>query len=149
MKNIKMANFNMDKHIYYLLSFTWGFLMTFIGIVAAFILLCKGHRPICWGRCICFHTGRRWGGVSLGLVIITDCSSESSILNHEHGHSIQNAIYGVFFPFIVAIPSAIRYQYRRFIQKYTKRILPPYDSIWFERQATEWGNNYIEKGTLR
>lgn len=43
-------------------------------------------------------------------------------------------------PFVIAIPSAIRYWYRTF--KYSKKkIKAPtsYDSVWFEGQATEYG----------
>ena len=61
--------------------------------------------------------------------------------NHEHGHAVQNAVYGVLMPFIVCIPSATRYWCRRTKDPST---LPPYDSVWFERQATEWGSKYIK-----
>ena len=57
---------------------------------------------------------------------------------------IQNAILGPFMPFVVGIPSAIRYWYREL--KYNRKgKVPPtsYDSIWFEGQATRIGVNYI------
>ena len=49
-------------------------------------------------------------------------------------------------PFVICIPSAIRYWYREFIwhcnkEKFNK--LPEYDAIWFEGQATKWGKKYV------
>ncbi len=47
-------------------------------------------------------------------------------------------------PFVVGIPSMIRYWYREL--KYNRKgKVPPtsYDSIWFEGQATRIGVNYI------
>ena len=54
-------------------------------------------------------------------------------------------MWGILMPFVISIPSAIRYWYREIIYrtnrtKYSK--LPPYDSIWFEGQATSLGINY-------
>lgn len=65
---------------------------------------------------------------------------------HECGHGIQNIIFGPLFPFLVAIPSVIRYWYREVIwRKDRERYfqLPKYDDIWFEGQATRWGDKYI------
>ena len=43
-------------------------------------------------------------------------------------------------PFVICIPSAARYWYREYLWHFNKekyRKLPPYDSIWFEGQATK------------
>ena len=47
-------------------------------------------------------------------------------------------------PFVVCIPSAVRYWYREF-KYHRKKLTPPtkYDDIWFEGQATKWGSEYI------
>ena len=43
----------------------------------------------------------------------------------------------------ISIASAIRYHYRNWIKKHKPTInLPPYDSIWFEGEATKIGNYY-------
>lgn len=49
-------------------------------------------------------------------------------------------------PFVISIPSAIRYWYREILsrvdfQKYKQ--LPDYDAIWFEGQATRWGSDFV------
>lgn len=62
---------------------------------------------------------------------------------HEAGHGLQNIVWGFLFPFVVCIPSAIRYWYREL--KYHRKHIKPkteYDDIWFEGQATRWGHIY-------
>lgn len=71
-----------------------------------------------------------------------------SCIPHEYGHSIQVMIWGPLWLFVVAIPSVIRFWYREWYYKHkyftTRKSLPPYDSIWFEGQATRWGNRAFE-----
>jgi hypothetical protein len=129
------------KKIYYLLNIIWGFPMTLIGLITYSVLSCLGYKSKDLGPCKWFTIGKNWGGISLGFVIITDDTPSEHTLDHEFGHSIQNAIFGIFFPFIVALPSAARYWKREFDYKKGKE-LPPYDSIWFEGQATKLGKMY-------
>lgn len=130
------------RKLFYILNLTWGLPMTLIGGVAALCLLIVGKHPTRHGGCLCFTVGKGWGGVSLGMVIIVSHGATDDTKNHELGHAVQNAVYGVLMPFIVAIPSAVRYWYRRGQDPST---LPPYDSIWFEAQASEWGNKFAER----
>lgn len=136
-----------NKFLYNLLSFTWGIIMTLIGGIAALVALCCGLRPHKFGGMIYFTFGEGWGGVSLGRVFFCskDCENDPSITNHEFGHSFQNCWWGPLFPFVIAIPSVIRYWYRE-LKYYRKNKYPPteYDDIWFEGQATKLGNKYIE-----
>ena len=62
---------------------------------------------------------------------------------HEFGHSLQNCLWGPLFPFVIAIPSATRYWYRDISAKKGNKPTTDYDAVWFEGQATEWGNKYI------
>ena len=130
------------RKLFYILNLTWGLPMTLIGGVVALGLLAVGKHPTRHGGCLCFTVGKGWGGVSLGMVIIVSEGATDDTKNHELGHAVQNAIYGVLMPFIVSIPSATRYWYRRTQDPST---LPPYDSIWFEAQASEWGNKFAER----
>ena len=61
---------------------------------------------------------------------------------HEAGHAIQNCYFGPFMPFLVSIPSSVRYRAHRLRRRRGKR-LPPYDGIWFEGQATKLGRTYF------
>lgn len=134
------------RKLFYILNLTWGLPMTLIGAVAALCLLMVGNRPTLHGKCLCFTAGKGWGGVSLGMVMIVSDGATDDTKNHELGHAVQNAVYGVFMPFIVCIPSATRYWYRTILERLGKADnLPPYDSAWFEGQATEWGNKFIKE----
>ena len=131
-----------NKALFHILSLTWGLPMTLIGAAVALIMLAKGHKPKRWRGCVYFTTGGSWGGISLGLFILTSKDNEGT-KSHELGHSIQNVRYGPLMPFIVGIPSAARYLYRE-IRYHRKGLTPPtaYDAVWFEREATELGKRY-------
>lgn len=131
----------MNKTKFYILSFTWGIPMTLIGCIVALILRAMGYKPKRYGYCWHFEVGERWGGVNLGIVFITSKNPSTHTKNHEHGHALQNCYWGFLFPFVIAIPSLVRYWY--FILTPNKKH-PPYDSIWFEGQATEWGDKLMK-----
>ena len=121
--------------------------MNIIGGVAALGLMFRGYRPYRYGPCVYFIVPQNMGGINLGMFFIIGSASVSA-RPHESGHSIQNIIWGVLFPFVIGIPSLVRCQYRNYLitnnpAKFRK--LPPYDAIWFEGQATRFGNKYIPK----
>lgn len=129
------------KKLYYFLNFTWGIIMNIIGAVGAGVMLAAGKQPIRHAGSIVFRTGHYWGGVSLGIFTFICEESGEHTLDHEFGHSIQNALYGPLFPFIVAIPSATRY----WMIRLGKLVVEDYDDIWFEGQATEWGTKVAKE----
>ncbi len=131
-----------NKTLFYALSFTWGIIMTFVGVVAALFLVMTGHKPKKYGLCYHFEVGKGWGGVNLGIVFITAANSTEHTKNHEHGHALQNCIWGPLMPFVIALPSAVRYHIRNYQQKRGKK-LKSYDSVWFEEQASIWGDKFI------
>lgn len=111
-----------SKPLFYILSVTWGCIMTTIGAIVALVLLILGYRPKKWNYCYYFEVGENWGGIELGMFFITDKSSSIRTKNHEHGHGIQNCYLGVFMPFVVCIPSAARYWLREFKTQKKKRL---------------------------
>ena len=134
--------------LYWILSLTWGIIMTIIGAFAAFGLLISKHKPYRLGPNIYFKVGENWGGVNFGPFFITDSTPTDHTRMHEAGHGLQNILYGPLFPFIVAIPSATRYWYREYIWRHRRTEywdLPDYDAIWFEGQATKWGTKIYSK----
>lgn len=137
----------MSKRLFYFLTFTWGLLMTLVGYMAAAFLIIIGYKPYGkFGYCLVFKVGDYWGGLSLGPVIITSHPHDSEIMNHEHGHAIQNCWFGPLFPFIVGIPSVIRYWYRELrYERKGKRPPTLYDDIWFEGDATRIGTEFINQ----
>lgn len=90
---------------------TWGILMTLIGAVGALAMLIKGIKPRRHGYSIYFVAGHNWGGVCLGpFFFVSDDCDDIDSKTHEAGHSLFQALpLGPLFPFVVGIPSAIRY----------------------------------------
>lgn len=135
----------MKRILFWVASFTWGLPMTLVGSIVAITLIITGHKPKRFHWFIYFEIGDNWGGFELGCFFITNKNPSLHIMQHEAGHGIQNIIFGVFMPFVVSIPSLIRYWYREF--KFYKKGLKPttdYDSIWFEKQATKLGQKYFK-----
>ena len=135
----------LSKKTYVALSCTWGIIMTLIGSIAYVVLVVAGKKPIKNKYGVAFMIGSGWGGLDIGPVAIVNENPTERILNHEFGHSIQNCYFGPLFPFLIAIPSVIRYWYREYLVRSGKKKsweLPPYDSIWFEGDATRIGSEY-------
>lgn len=147
---------------YWILQLTWGFLMTFVGLVVTLFILifmrkkARFHRN---GFSWIIEIGGNWGGLELGAMAlcgnysITNKYWYQHTRRHEFGHTIQNIIFGPFYLFVVGIPSAIRYWYQHFEQKKGRYFAPNwYDCYaWFEYLASSWGSkaiNYLEDDVL-
>lgn len=98
--------------LFYTASFTWGIIMSLIGCFACLGLLITGHKPQKFHDRIYFQVGEHWGGVELGCFFLTDKHTSLSIKQHESGHGFQNCWWGPLMPFVVCLPSAIRYWLR-------------------------------------
>lgn len=138
------------KHswLYYLIQFTWGILMNIVGGLTFLVLMVCGFKPKKFHNCFYIEVGEYWGGLELGTFFLCQKDSSESLKLHEAGHGIQNLFWGPLFPLVIGIPSAIRYWYREIVyivneEKYYK--LPPYDFIWFEGQASLWGERYYKE----
>ncbi len=133
--------------LFWLLSLTWGLPMTLIGAVIALSLLVTGHKPHRFHYLIYFEVGEGWGGFEAGGFFVVGRQPTFKIRQHESGHGLQNIMLGVFMPFLVSIPSAIRYWYREILVRSGKKRyhdLPDYDSIWFEGWATRLGEKHFK-----
>lgn len=156
-----------NKWLFYIISFTWGFLASFIGMIILLFSLIVGKVRIYKGRLFGVFPkafGSDWG-FSIGCVFFiahncfeTYCEEAkykdfdfhpiipiAHLMLHESGHTLQNIIFGPLTLFIVTIPSVIRFWYRDYLTKTGKKFVKPYESIWFERQATKFGLKYINK----
>lgn len=133
---------------YWIISLTWGALLTYIGLLITLILIICGKKAHRNGCSYIVEVGGNWGGLELGAVAIcgnysrTDPTWFQHTRRHEFGHGIQQLIFGPFQIFLVSIPSAIRYWYRRLTPNKKHK---DYDSIWFEGTATKWGTHFINK----
>lgn len=134
-----------DRKRFYLLSLTWGLLMSLAGIAVACGMLITGHKMHRFGPCFYFERGKGWGGMTWGFVIVVCEGAGTRLLAHELGHAIQNCRFGPFMPFLVGIPSSLRYWARRLWKRITGREpKKPYDAAWFEGQATAVGLEYMK-----
>lgn len=177
------------KFLYYLIQWTWGLLMNIIGGITCLVCLCCKCPVQKYRNAVEILVPWNFGGLELGMFFVRG-EKNPSVAPHEYGHTIQNLWWGPLFPFIISIPSAIRYWLRKRqteqkkkafatiifaiavivgvalafiphilfiglsialyacivycwliiieIPKYNKGNIP-YDSIWFEGQATALG----------
>lgn len=128
--------------VFWILSLTWGIIMTFIGGLFAVVLLCSGHKPKVFNCFVYFETKGSYGGFNLGAFFVCGKNPSEDTIRHEAGHGVQNIMFGPFMPFFVSIPSFIRYHYREYLVKSGRKRyseLPDYYSVWYEKQATELG----------
>ena len=122
-----------------------GWLLYYIGIIVYKILILLNFEPKSfYDICPYFEIGTNWGGLEMGWFFICDKNSTEELKCHELGHGIQNATIGGFKMVGLCILSALRYWYRIIF-----KIKTPYDSWWFEGQATKLGtaylNNYLKE----
>ena len=123
--------------MYYLIQWTWGIIMNIIGFFAyLFAKIMKWPTKKYRKAIEIICPSNKIGGVSLGMFIIRGQNQEQ-VMPHEYGHTIQNLKFGPAFLFAIGIPSFIRCGYYTLMTK--KKPLKPYDSIWFEGQATKLG----------
>ena len=148
--------------LFWLVSCTWGIIMTTIGAIATGLLnliqligkwfgkdfKIKTHKNGC---SFITEVGGNWGGVELGAFALCGNYSTTSpqwfdhTRKHEFGHAIQHLYLGPLFIFVVAIPSASRYWYQRIMRKKGKQFPENwYDSIWFESGATKTGEKFVD-----
>lgn len=156
---IKKFLFNI---MFWVVSCTWGIIMTTIGAVATVglnlikvigtwfgkELKIKTHRNSC---SFITEIGGNWGGLELGAFALCGNYSKNNkawfahTRKHEFGHAIQHLYMGPLFIFIVGIPSAARYWYQRIMRKRGKKFPNDwYDSIWFEGGATRTGEKFVD-----
>lgn len=99
--------------IYWLIQCTWGLPLTLVGAITALILLITGHKPKLLGPTVYFEVGENWGGLELGGFFLCCRNASPHTKYHECGHGIQNMIWGPLMPFVICIPSAVRYWLRK------------------------------------
>ena len=97
---------------YWLVSLTWGGVMTWLGAFIALGMLLTGHAPKKQGPNVYFEAGLGWGGMEYGAFFFVARDASERTRLHEAGHGIQNLVLGPLMPFLVCIPSALRYWMR-------------------------------------
>lgn len=129
--------------LYWLIQLTWGIGLTAIGGMVTLLLLLTGYKPNLFGYAVYMEVGKSWGGLNLGGFFFVQKGASTALKQHEYGHSIQNLWLGLLTPFIITLPSAIRYHYRNYRSR-KGDILPPYNAFWPEQWATDLGEKYYK-----
>ena len=135
--------------LWVVLNLTWGILGTLIGLLTALVVtLLPIKKKYTRERMVIRITyGDNWGGLSgVFFILVADNMGDEwteHTIKHEIGHTFQNAVLGPLYPFIVIIPSVVRYQILNFRSKRGKPN-PPYDGVWFEASATDAGTEFFE-----
>ena len=137
--------------LFWVISLTWGALLTIPGLLITGVLIlcgCKVHRN---GFSYIVEVGGNWGGLEIGAVAICGEYSESApawfqhTRRHEFGHNLQQLVFGPLMLFIVGIPSASRYWYKRIKESKGVYFDPDwYERAWFESEASRLGTKYID-----
>lgn len=135
----------------WLMRLTWGILDTVIGVFIFLYFALRYRSQLMIGYVghtivVQIPESEKLGwGFSAGLFIFSNSSNiwaKGYLLHHEWGHTCpQLLICGPLHPFIVIIPSVIRFWYRN-----THVCRTNYDDIWFEGTATRWGERWFKYG---
>lgn len=140
MKDGILSKPNCSRATYYSLQWTWGILMNIIGLFVMLYALIRKWPITKYRNAVLIETpSETYGGINFGMFLVIGKGQYRSA-PHEYGHGMQNLNWGPLMPFVISLPSAIRFWYREL--KYNRKGLTPptkYDDIWFEKQATEYG----------
>ena len=98
----------LKRTLFYVVSFTWGILMSLIGLLVIAVLSPFKKPEVYHGR-IYVRIGKNWGGVNLGCFFICFENAPEQTLAHECGHGLQNCVWGPLMPFVITLPSMTRY----------------------------------------
>lgn len=116
-----------------------GWALSLIGLIVYGVLRLFGQKPKDYkGICPYFEIGKYWGGLEMGWFFICCKNCGDSTKRHEVGHGIQNAAVGGLRMLAYSIGSAARYWWREIFGAKT-----PYDSWFFEGDATRLGTEYV------
>lgn len=118
---------------------TKGWPSSFVGTVIYKILSRKHKAKNYKGICEYFEVEGNGWGLEMGWFFICTKDSSDALKKHELGHLIQTAGVGGLQMLCLSIASMIRFWWRK-IFKITKT---GYYDWWFERQASDLGNRYV------
>lgn len=123
----------MKRFLYTLIQWTWGFPQNFIGLLMFIwckIAKCKSKK---YKNAVATKWSNKYGSVSLGMFIFLDNDKDETLATHEYGHSIQSLILGVFYLFVIGIPSLC---WAAFWSKYRTK----HNKTYYEFYTESWAN---------
>lgn len=137
MKGIKLI-------IYYLLQWTWALPQNIIGLCVRLYVLSKDKTKETsrFGGAVVTEWTKGHGSMGLGMFIFMGHKGEpdeEKILVHEYGHTLQSAVLGPLFLFVIGLPSEIWAFFPPFV-KLRKNKGIKYTSFYPEKWANIWGS---------
>jgi len=137
----------MKKHyftrlIYWLLQFSWGIVQNILGLLIFVILLIKNpKRKIeTFFGAILTHWAFTFS-MGCGMFIFyghENAKDRNEVKVHEYGHTIQSAVLGPLFMFVIAIPST-SWAFLPIFINYRKKTGMAYLDLYCESWANKWG----------
>lgn len=109
------------KILYYIIQWTWGIIMNLIGAVACLVCAIRKCPIQKYRNGVEIIVNNNFGGLELGMFFIRGKNCPG-VAPHEYGHGIQHLWWGPLFPFVIGLPSALRYWIREFKTPKTCRI---------------------------
>ena len=127
---------------YVMLQFTWGIIQNIMGVFLTLFWRLK-NPGAGMGR---YHGAvlTKWpkkSSMGLGMFIFfghEGAPDADNVLSHEFGHTVQSAVLGPLFLFVIGIPSYLWANLRPFVNFRHKRGIP-YVSLYCEKWANIWG----------
>ncbi len=100
------------KILFYIWQFTWGLPQNIVGLIGFLVAKAHGREQEKFHNSYISYISRKdFGGVSLGIFIFINTNVRDDRRHdmriHEYGHTIQSAILGPLWPFVIALPSVI------------------------------------------
>ena len=132
-----MNKFQPSRILFYILSFTWGIILSSLGAIAFLALRILGvpWSPNQYGY-VTYLGKPHWGGFTLGPFSFVCPNATQDLLTHEAGHSYQNMAYG---PFMVILTLVSIFHY--WISCFVPKVQNNYYDFWLEADASKWGKN--------
>jgi hypothetical protein len=81
-------------------------------------------------------SGSRWGFTLGPFINSKNLTTEHEMFRHEYGHTLQSKRWGVLYPFVVGIPSALSSNFSS-EEKHRNR--------WYEKDANRYGERYYRR----
>ena len=130
-----MNKFQPSRILFYILSFTWGIILSIPGAIAFLALRTLGYRwsPNQYGY-VTYLGKPNWGGFTLGPFSFVCPNASPELLTHEAGHSYQNIIFGPFMV-ILTLVSIVHY----WISCFVPSVNANYYNFWLEANASHLG----------
>lgn len=130
------------RGIYYGAQFTWGIIQNFFGLMVCLYLRLRdpsSKMPRYHGAIVTKWKAHSSMGLGMFMFFGHEGAPDAeNVKSHEFGHTVQSAVLGPLFLFVIGIPSFIWANLKPFVNLRKKRNIK-YVSLYCEKWANAWG----------